>query len=77
MLCQIKDSQADSVYPSRTVVWGNPPNPMTRKTAGSVCYVCMRVYSARFKQKYRSIQKTVEAPASASTDSQTRDLLDI
>ena len=59
MLCSIKDTQSDQVYLNRAVIWGNPPNPLARKNIGSCCYICMRVYSARFKQKFRSIQKPV------------------
>jgi hypothetical protein len=38
------------------MVWGYPPDPSTRKNRGLVCYYCLRVFGARFKAKYRSVE---------------------
>jgi hypothetical protein len=38
------------------MVWGYPPDPSIRKNRGLVCYYCLRVFGARFKAKYRSVE---------------------
>ncbi len=61
LLCKSKDSDPDPTYTTRTLIWGYPCNMRTRRNVGQVCYYCMRTFNARFKAKYGSTTKLVEA----------------
>ncbi len=59
--CSAKDSDPDIVYSMRTYIWNFPPNATSLKNVGCQCYYCGRVFAARFKPKYKSVTKLVEA----------------
>lgn len=61
--CEVRksDRTGSAFVPTRVLVrkwrprWAYPPCPRTRKNRGMVCYYCNRVFTARFKAKFRSI----------------------
>ncbi len=44
------------------MIWAYAPNRTTRRNVGQQCLYCNRVWCARFKGKYRSVEKLVEVP---------------
>ena len=51
-----KDSAQDPIESHRVLGWGYPPDSSSRKNLGLVCYYCLRVFGARFKAKYKSVE---------------------
>ncbi len=60
-LCKSKDSDPDVIYKNRVLLWAYPANPQTRRNTGLQCYICSRVWQARFKAKYGSVTRFLEA----------------
>ena len=62
IVCQCKDSDPDRVFVGEvTMKWAYPPCATTKKNNGFVCYYCQRVWQARFKGKYTSLEAFVQA----------------
>jgi hypothetical protein len=62
LICQVKDSDGDRVFVKECYMkWAYPPDALTKKNKGFVCYYCQRVYQARFKGKFKSIEAFVQA----------------
>lgn len=59
--CQAKDSDPDRVLPHMTMKWGYAPDPNSGRNVGRLCYYCHRVWTARFKQKYKSLDSFTQA----------------
>ena len=55
-LCGVKDDASDNVLPDLKRVWGYPPDPATGRNVGKLCLVCLRVYRARFRGKYQTVE---------------------
>ena len=52
IICCFTDDSDDPCFAGLKRLWGYPPDPVTGKTSGYVCYYCMRVFNARFKANW-------------------------
>ncbi len=46
----------DHIFTAEVIMWARPPNEKTKKNEGSLCYYCLRVFNARFRAKFRTIE---------------------
>ena len=60
-LCNVPDSDPDLVHAKASMKWGYPPDKASRKNVGRVCYYCTRVWTARFKSKFKQVEKLIAA----------------
>ena len=56
-LCGVKDDAPDNILPDSKRAWGYPPDPVTGRNVGKLCLLCFRVYRARFRGKYPSVDQ--------------------
>ncbi len=51
-LCGVRDDADDNVDANHKRAWGYPPDPTSRSNVGSLCWVCFKVYRARFRARF-------------------------